>query len=184
MRRRDSIPIIPFDSEIEATARRRNAENRKKKKQKQANMSILEQSAPKVVLNSSIKRPAVDANNFEIKTSFIQFIQQNQFAGAPTDNPNDHLNQFLENCDNLKINGVTDDAIRLRLFPHSLRGRAKEWLRSCDADSFDTWEKLSTSFLQKFFPPRKTTKLRNDITGFVQLEHESFYDAWEQYKDL
>lgn len=77
MRRRDSIPIIPFDSEIEATARRRNAENRKKKKQKQANMSILEQSAPKVVLNSSIKRPAVDANNFEIKTSFIQFIQQN-----------------------------------------------------------------------------------------------------------
>ncbi|KAK9672916.1 hypothetical protein RND81_12G134600 [Saponaria officinalis] len=211
MRRRGLNPEHPIDPEIEATVRKRNAERRKKlTKQSETTITvhrkptpepeievetiedipmttILEDSTPMVVLNSSIKRPAIEANNFELKTSFIQFIQQdqfNQFSGSPAENPNEHLNIFLENCDTVKLNGVSEDAIRLRLFPHSLRGRAKEWLRSCDTDAFNTWEKLSTAFLQKFFPPGKTPKLRNDITGFVQQEHESLYEAWERFKDL
>ncbi|XP_074310348.1 uncharacterized protein LOC141646307 [Silene latifolia] len=77
-----------------------------------------------------------------------------------------------------------DDAIRLRLFPYSLRGSAREWLNNCDPDSFDTWDKLSTAFLQKYFPPGKTAKFRNDITGFVQHADESLYEAWERYKEL
>ncbi|KAK9750159.1 hypothetical protein RND81_02G177700 [Saponaria officinalis] len=60
----------------------------------------------------------------------------------------------------------------------------QEWLRNYTADSFDTWEKLSNAFLQKFFPPEKTAKLRNDITGFVQHEDESLYEAWERFKEL
>ncbi|KAK9726036.1 hypothetical protein RND81_05G185900 [Saponaria officinalis] len=208
MRRRGLNPKHPIDPEIEATARKRNAERRKKLTQQSETTvtvhreptpepeievetiedipmtTILEDSTPKVVLNSSIKRPAIEANNFELKTSFIQFIQQDQFSGSPAENPNEHLNIFLENCDTVKLNGVSEDVIHLRLFPHSLRGRAKEWLRSWDTDAFDTWEKLSTNFLQKFFPPGKTAKLRNDITGFVQQEHESVYEAWERFKDL
>ena len=62
--------------------------------------------------SSSIVRPPVQANNFELKMSLIQFMQQNcQFAGLPNKDPNEHLNNFLKICDTMKINGATDDAI-------------------------------------------------------------------------
>nr|GFB69517.1 reverse transcriptase domain-containing protein [Tanacetum cinerariifolium] len=35
-----------------------------------------------------------------------------------------------------------------------------------------------------FFPPSKTTNLRNEITRFQQRFDESFYEAWEQFNDL
>ena len=74
----------------------------------------------------SIVRPAVQANNFELKTLLIQFVQQNcQFARLPSEDPNEYLNNFLEICDTIKINGATDDTIRLRLFHFSLRDKAR-----------------------------------------------------------
>ncbi|XP_062116773.1 uncharacterized protein LOC133830740 [Humulus lupulus] len=91
---------------------------------------------------------------------------------------------FLELCATFKFNGVSDDAIRLRLFPFSLRDRAKSWLISLQANSINTWEELAQKFLSKFFPPTKAAKLRGEINNFYQNEGESLYDAWERFKDL
>ncbi|KAK5772178.1 hypothetical protein PVK06_048454 [Gossypium arboreum] len=75
---------------------------------------------------SSIVRPTVAANTFELKPNTIQMIQQFvQFDGLQDEDPNAHLANFLELCDTFKINGVSDDAIRLRLFPFSLKNKAK-----------------------------------------------------------
>nr|GFA50952.1 reverse transcriptase domain-containing protein [Tanacetum cinerariifolium] len=35
-----------------------------------------------------------------------------------------------------------------------------------------------------FFPPSKTTNLRNEITRFQQRFDESFYEAWDRFNDL
>ena len=43
---------------------------------------------------------------------------------------------------------------------------------------------LSKAFLSKYFPPGKTAKLRTKIMSFIQRDGESFYEAWERYKDL
>ena len=45
-------------------------------------------------------------------------------------------------------------------------------------------EGLVRSFLTKYFPPEKSTKMRNDSTNFFQQDQESLYEAWERYKDL
>ncbi|KAK5803950.1 hypothetical protein PVK06_031599 [Gossypium arboreum] len=75
---------------------------------------------------SSIVRPAIAANNFELKPNTIQMIQQFvQFDGLQDEDPNTHLANFLEFYDTFKINGVSDDVICLRLFPFSLRNKAK-----------------------------------------------------------
>ena len=79
---------------------------------------------------SSIVRPIVDANNFEIKLAIIQMVLQFQFGDLPSEDLNAHLAQFLEICDTFKMNGVSPDAIKLRLFPFSLRDKAKLWLSS------------------------------------------------------
>ncbi|GJW84501.1 reverse transcriptase domain-containing protein [Tanacetum coccineum] len=42
----------------------------------------------------------------------------------------------------------------------------------------------STLFINQFFPPSKTTNLRNEITSFQQRFDESFSEAWDRFKDL
>ncbi|MCI56164.1 hypothetical protein A2U01_0077415, partial [Trifolium medium] len=58
-----------------------------------------------------------------------------QFSGVATEDPHLQLKQFLEVASNFKIPGITDDAFRLRLFPYSLRDRAKSWLNSLEPNS-------------------------------------------------
>ena len=77
-----------------------------------------------------------------------------------------------------------DDVIRLRLFPFSLRNRAKQWLNSLPRDSITTWNQMIEKFLSKYFPPIKTSKMRNDISLYAQMELETLYDTWEKFKDL
>ncbi|KAH9671337.1 hypothetical protein KPL70_017334 [Citrus sinensis] len=107
-----------------------------------------------------------------------------QFNGLPNEDPHLHLKLFLEVSDAFKIAGATQDALRLRLFPYSLRDRARAWLNLLPSDSITTWNELADKLLMKYFPPTKNTKLWNEITSFHQLEDESLYEAWEKFKEL
>jgi len=135
-------------------------------------------------ITSFIVSPAVKANNFELSPALISFVEREQFTRHPSENPNVHIRKFLAKCDTIKINGVSSDAIRLRLFPFSLRDSASDWLQNEEPNSFTTWKMLSKAFLSKYFPPSKTAKLRAEITSFIQRDGESLYEAWERYKDL
>nr|GEW69494.1 reverse transcriptase domain-containing protein [Tanacetum cinerariifolium] len=52
------------------------------------------------------------------------------------------------------------------------------------ANNFELKEDLVTKFINQFFPPLKTTNLRNEITRFQQRFDESFYEAWDHFNDL
>ncbi|GKB98324.1 copia protein [Tanacetum coccineum] len=58
------------------------------------------------------------------------------------------------------------------------------WLERLPTGSISTWEDLTTRFLAQFFPPRWTTKLRNDILMFQQHHGESLSEALTRFKDL
>ena len=87
-------------------------------------------------------------------------------------------------CDTVKYNGVSDDAIRLRLFQFSLKYKAKHWLTTESPDTITSWDELVDKFLTQFFPPDKEAKLIIYINKLCQLDGETFYEAWERYKDL
>ena len=77
-------------------------------------------SLPPTVVQSAIRRPPIQANNFELKTLTLQMLQNIQFHRLPSENPNTHLTNFIEVCDTIKYNGVIEEVLRLRLFPLSL----------------------------------------------------------------
>ena len=183
-----------LNPEIEKCCKKNRKEKRAKDRkimaedqavQQARNRALQEYTMPNPGDNlSSIMRPIVDANNFEIKPEIIQMVSQFQFGGLPSEDPNAHLAQFLEIYDTFKMNGVSLDAIKLRLFLFSLRDKAKLWLHSLASQSITSWDLLSRAFLSKYFPPGKTAKFRQEITSFAQHSGESLYEAWERYKDL
>ncbi|GJX90511.1 retrovirus-related pol polyprotein from transposon TNT 1-94 [Tanacetum coccineum] len=61
---------------------------------------------------------------------------------------------------------------------------ASNCLERLPAGSITTWEDLTTRFLAQFFPPGRTTKLRNNILMFQQHQGESLSEAWTRFKDL
>ena len=139
---------------------------------------------PPTVVQTAIRRPPIQANNFELKSVTVQMLQNILFHGLPHENPNMHLTNFLEVCDTIKYNGVTEEALRLRLFPLSLRDRAKHWLTSQPPDSITTWNDLVQKFLTKFFPPSKIAQLVQEINTFGQLEGENLAEAWDRFHEL
>ncbi|GJZ76602.1 MAK10-like protein [Tanacetum coccineum] len=70
---------------------------------------------------------------------------------------------FLKLVDSLDLDGANRERMRLCLFQFSLRDQASNWLERLPAGSITTWEDLTTRFLAQFFPPGRTTKLRNNI---------------------
>nr|GEU38835.1 DNA-directed DNA polymerase [Tanacetum cinerariifolium] len=51
-------------------------------------------------------------------------------------------------------------------------------------NSILTWEDLVNKFVNQFFPPSKTTHLKNEISQFTQRSEETFGEAWEQFKKM
>ena len=66
-------------------------------------------------------------------------VQRNQFGGAKHEDPQHHLDLFIEICDLIKLDGVPADAIKLKLFPFTLTGNSREWLRMLPHGSITTW---------------------------------------------
>ena len=71
-------------------------------------MLLKEFDLPPTVDQSAIRRPPIQAKNFELKTVTLQMLQNIQFHGLPSENPNTHLANFIEVCDIVKYNGVTE----------------------------------------------------------------------------
>nr|GEV57497.1 reverse transcriptase domain-containing protein [Tanacetum cinerariifolium] len=81
-------------------------------------------------------------------------MTSDQFFGLEKDNPYDHVRE------------------------------ARWWLEKEPPRSIHTWEDLVSKFINEFFPPSRTTNLRNEISNFQQRFDESFHEAWDRYKDL
>nr|GEY15746.1 reverse transcriptase domain-containing protein [Tanacetum cinerariifolium] len=114
--------------------------------------------------------------------TLINLVQSNQFTGRQ--DPYNHLRFFNKVTSTFRHPEVSNTTIKLLLFSFSLEGEARIWLDKEPPRSILTWEDLVSKFINQFFPPSKTTYLRNEITIFLQKPNEAFNEAWERFKDL
>nr|GFA45133.1 hypothetical protein [Tanacetum cinerariifolium] len=84
----------------------------------------------------------------------------------------------------LKYKDVPNDAIKLMLFSYSLEGAARIWYEKEPPNLILTWDDLVNKFMNQFFPPSKTTHLKNEISRFTQRFEDTFGEAWERFKEM
>nr|GEW37657.1 reverse transcriptase domain-containing protein [Tanacetum cinerariifolium] len=139
--------------------------------------------APTEGYGEAIVIPEILAENFEIKTNLLQLVQANKFHGYESENPHTHISNFKRMTATLKYRDVPNDAIKLMLFPYSLQNAARIWYEKEPPNSILTWDDLVNKFVNQFFPPSKTTYLKNKISRFTQRFEETFGEAWDRFKE-
>nr|GEW60530.1 reverse transcriptase domain-containing protein [Tanacetum cinerariifolium] len=140
--------------------------------------------APTEGYAEAIVVPPILAEHFELKHSLINMMTSDQFFRLEKDNPHDHIRWFNKITSTIKYKDVLNSETNLMLFPFSLAGAACRWLKKEPPSSILTLEDLVSKFINEFFPPSRTINLRNEISNFQQWFDESFYEAWDRYKDL
>ena len=105
------------------------------------------------------------------------------FHGLESENPYTHIREFEEVCNTFKEDATTLDLMRLKLFPFTLKDKAKIWLNSLRPRTIRNWTEMQAEFLKKFFSTHKTNSLKRQISTFSANENEKFYACYERYME-
>ncbi|RVW21672.1 Retrovirus-related Pol polyprotein from transposon 297 [Vitis vinifera] len=105
------------------------------------------------------------------------------FHRMESENPYSHIKEFEKVCNTFQEGGASIDLMRLKLFPFTLKDKAKIWLNSLRPRSILTWTNLQAEFLKKFLPTHRTNGLKRQISNFSAKENEKFYECWERYME-
>ena len=123
-------------------------------------------------------------NMIDIKPPFLNMISANQFSGKDHEDPHAHLDNFYDLCSTMGFNEIEQQTAFIILFPISLIGEAKEWLKSQPNQSLTSWRQVEEKFLTRFFPPARYVSAKSEISTFRQGLDEAFYEAWERFQTL
>ena len=170
MHRKLEVDLLSLDTEIERTLKNlwkvTSAESTRMENQRERLLAILEEEEaerpqrPNTMEDflrpiikeeySAVRQPAIEANNFELKPSLITMVQQHQFIGHLSEDPNEHMGRFMR----------MKNTVKLKLFPFSLRDVATTWFESLPVGSVNTWEELVEAYMGRFLPPALTFERR------------------------
>ncbi|GKD86666.1 reverse transcriptase domain-containing protein [Tanacetum coccineum] len=104
-----------------------------------------------------------------------------QMLQAPIEGYEDAIVVPPINANNFELKQPLINLVQSNKF---MDGEARDWLDKEPPRSILTWDDLVSKFINQFFPPSKTTYLRNKITTFYQKPNEAFNEAWERFKGL
>ena len=105
------------------------------------------------------------------------------FHGLESENPYTDIREFEEVCNTFKEDATTLDLMRLKLFPFTLKDKAKIWLNSLRPRTIHNWTEMQAEFLKKFFSTQRIKSLKRQISNFSANENERFYACWERYME-
>ncbi|GKA00247.1 ribonuclease H-like domain-containing protein [Tanacetum coccineum] len=129
--------------------------------------------------------PKIDDDvEFEINANFMSELRSKLFTGTYGEDAYEYVRTVLEIMDVFHFPSVTHDAIMLRVFSITLKGRALRWKDRFPPGSITTWDLLKKEFIYRYCHPFMTAKKSEEICNFMQERDKTLYYAWERYNDL
>ncbi|GKD14475.1 hypothetical protein Tco_1198882 [Tanacetum coccineum] len=110
-----------------------------------------------------------DDVEFEIKANFMRELRHKIFIGIDDEDAYEHVRTILEIVDLFHFPGVTHDAIMLRVFPFTLKGRALRCKNRLPAGTVTTWDLLKKEFIWRYCHPFITAKKLEEIPNFNKI---------------
>ncbi|RDY03883.1 hypothetical protein CR513_12477, partial [Mucuna pruriens] len=98
-----------------------------------------------------------------------------KFHGLAGEDPHKHLKEFHVVCSTMRPQGIPEDYMKMKAFPFSLDGVAKDWLY-LQLVMFNTWGDMKRLFLEKFFPTSSSTTIQEEIYGICQHFKETLHE--------
>ncbi|QHN81948.1 uncharacterized protein DS421_20g691390 [Arachis hypogaea] len=145
-------------------------------------ITLKEVGAPDITLQPlQICYLDLDAN-FELKTELINLLPK--YHGLPGEDPLKRLKDFQVVCSTARRHGSDEIAVMIFAFSFSLEEKAKEWFYTQPDEVITNWDLLRKKFLEKFFSPEKTDRLRMEISCIMQRDGEILYEYWKYFKKL
>ncbi|KAI3816887.1 hypothetical protein L1987_10672 [Smallanthus sonchifolius] len=137
-------------------------------------------------VNSPITIPPIaNENSWQIPSYIMTAISNTcQFHSRDDEDAPAYIARLTRILGMFQLQGATNDAIFLQIFPFTLADRAATWLDSQPTGTYTTWATLRDGFLKKYFPPAKASRLRDQIHSFRMEPDESYYLAWERFQNL
>ena len=133
---------------------------------------LMDRCYPSHSMNAScIKLPEANGNNFELKPQYISMLPK--FHGMDSEDIYIFLTEFEEVCAMFKIQQLSEDAIKLRFIPFSLKDNAKKWMNSLETNSI-TWQEFKDVFQKKFFRDIKLLNSEVKLTSFIKYLRNYF----------
>jgi hypothetical protein len=87
-------------------------------------------NVPNAQFIANLTSPKIKADSFKVSPMLLNLIAKEQFCGSASEDVSMHLHDFCEICDMQKIKNVENDIVKLKLFPLSLRRKAKDCILS------------------------------------------------------
>ena len=84
------------------------------------------------------------------------------------EDPYSHMDTFYELVGTMGFQSVDIEIVYMRLFPFSLAGNAKDWLRSLPNQSLTNWKDVEEKFMQRFFTIFRYIKAKSEISVLRQ----------------
>ncbi|GJT66721.1 hypothetical protein Tco_1018201 [Tanacetum coccineum] len=107
-------------------------------------------------IRPGVVKPKIRNNiDFEINRNFIRELRRKLFKGIDDEDAHEHVRRVLEIADVFHFNGVTHDAVILKVFPITLKGPALRWIARLLAGLVTTWDLLKKAFIKKYCPLSK-----------------------------
>jgi hypothetical protein len=128
--------------------------------------------------------PGLPGKLYEINPRLIAMIKENIFQGDATECPYEHIDNFDLACGTLQLHELTNGELKSKVFPYSLQGAAKRWLRCQDINTLSSWPKLLAAFSSYYFPQMKLYTIRRKISSFGQREGEKLVEAYIRYRQI
>lgn len=128
-----------------------------------------------IASSAKIASIEIEDTTFLVNLDFIKMVQSKCFT------PNDDAIQNLWNFNLLynttHIEGVSHDALHLKLFTYPLKGKVIDWFYS-HRKEFSTWEECDTTFILKYFSTEKAAIIEGKIINVIQSALGIITKAW------
>ena len=93
-----------------------------------------------------ILNPSTKSISFEIPMEIVEKVMDERYAGDGTVHPRDHLLKLTELCELFKVAGLSRGNAMKKLFPLSLKDKAREWYDLLDDPHHSEWMELEFLF--------------------------------------